>query len=365
MLKYRGSQLIRRGIVGVVLVLLAVAVGLQPQQLLARATHLHYQALFDQAGGLIKGNDVTISGMNVGSVSDVELLDGQALVSFAVESRIPLGTQTRAHIRTGSLLGQRVLTVEPVGPGRLRQTDVVPSSRTSSPYSLTEAVGDLTTDLAGTDTAALNQSLDALSTTIDAVAPELGSTFDGVTRLSRALNARNQTLGELFENVSDVSAIVSARSQQVNALILNANDLLDVLVRQRRAIVDLLANTSAVAQQLSGMVHENQAKLAPTLDKLNAVTAVLQKNRDNIAKAIPGLAQYELTTGELVASGPYYQAMIANLAVPQMLQPFLDYAFGFRRGTDAGQPPDNAGPRAEFPIPRNGIPQTPEGSGPP
>jgi phospholipid/cholesterol/gamma-HCH transport system substrate-binding protein len=189
--------------------------------------------------------------------------------------------------------------------------------------------------------------------------------FDGLTRLSRALNGRNQTLGELFKNVSDVSAILSARSQQVNTLILNGNDLLDVLVTQRQAIVELLANTSAVANQLSGLVHDNQAKLAPTLDKLNAVTAILQKNRDNIAKALPGLAKYELTSGELVASGPYYQAMIANLSFPQILQPFLDYAFGFRRGVDAGQPPDNAGPRAEIPFPRNGIPQPQERWGPP
>ena len=87
------------------------------------------------------------------------------------------------------------------------------------------------------------------------------------------------------------------------------------------------------------------------------MTAVLQKNRDNIAKSLPGLAQYELTTGELVSSGPYYQAMIANLGIPELLQPFLDYAFGFRRGTDAGQPPDTAGPRAELPFPVNGIPR--------
>ena len=99
------------------------------------------------------------------------------------------------------------------------------SSRTSSPYSVTEAVGDLTTDIAGTDTKTLNQSLDTLSQTIDAVAPQLGPTFEGVTRLSRALNARNQTLGDLFKNVSDVSAILSQRRQQVNTLILDGNDL--------------------------------------------------------------------------------------------------------------------------------------------
>jgi phospholipid/cholesterol/gamma-HCH transport system substrate-binding protein len=365
MLKYRGTKLIRRGFLGVVLILLVIAVGLRPQQLVAWGTEIRHQALFAQAGGLAAGNDVTMSGIKVGTVSDVTLRDGQALVTFSLAGTVPLGSDTTAHIRTGSLLGQRVLTVDSAGPGRLRPSDVIPSTRTSSPYSLTEAVGDLTTDIAGTDTDTLNQSLDALSTTIDAVAPELGSTFDGLTRMSRALHARNQTLGDLFKNVSDVSAILSARSQQVNTLILNANDLLDVLAQERYAIVELLGNTSALAKHLSGLVHDNQAKLAPTLDKLNAVTAVLQKNRDNISKALPGLAKYELTTGELVSSGPYYQAMIANIGFPQLLQPFLDYAFGFRRGTDAGQPPDNAGPRAELPFPYNGIPRPQERWGPP
>ena len=53
---------------------------------------------------------------------------------------------------------------------------------------------------------------------------------------------------------------------------------------------------------------------------------------------------------------PYF-AFVANLEMPELLQPFLDFAFGFRRGINAGQPPDQAGPRAEFPWPRNGIPQ--------
>ena len=85
--------------------------------------------------------------------------------------------------------------------------------------------------------------------------------------------------------------------------------------------------------------------------------AMLERNRDNIAKALPGLAKYELTQGEIVASGAYYNALIPNISPAQILQPFLDYAFGFRRGVDAGQPPDNAGPRAEIPFPVNGIPQ--------
>ena len=58
-------------------------------------------------------------------------------------------------------------------------------------------------------------------------------------------------------------------------------------------------------------------------------------------------------------ASPYsqYQRARPNLALPQvLLQPFMDYAFGFRRGVNAGQPADNAGPRAELPLPYNGIP---------
>ena len=84
---------------------------------------------------------------------------------------------------------------------------------------------------------------------------------------------------------------------------------------------------------------------------------MLEKNRDNLAKMLPGLAKYYLTQGEIVSNGAYYNAIIPNISPAQILQPFLDYAFGFRRGVDAGQPPDNAGPRAEIPFPVNSIPQ--------
>ena len=64
MLRYRGSQLIRPGFIGVVLVLLVIAVGLQPEKLWSWATSIRYQALFTEAGGINEGNDVTLSGRN-------------------------------------------------------------------------------------------------------------------------------------------------------------------------------------------------------------------------------------------------------------------------------------------------------------
>ena len=357
MLKYHGSQLLRAGFIGVVLIILVIAVGLQPERLLSWATAVRYQALFSEAGGLSVGNDVTVSGIKVGSVSSIKLDNGDALVGFTIDGKYALGSDTTAHIRTGTLLGERVLALDSDGTGTLDPQQVIPTSRTSSPYSLTDAVSELTANTAGTNTASLNQSLDTLAQTLDQVAPQLGPTFDGLSRLSQSLNSRNESLAELLRTASEVTGIFSERSRQVNTLILNANDLLAVVDERRYAITSLLANISAVSRQLTGVVADNEQELAPALERLNTVVAMLERNRDNLAKMLPGAAKYYLTQGEIVSNGAYYNALIPNIQPAQLLQPFLDYAFGFRRGIDAGQPPDNAGPRAELPFPVNSLPQ--------
>jgi len=356
MRKYLESNLLHAGFIGFAMILAIIFIGLQPEQIIQWATSVRHQAVFSEAGGLNVGNDVTISGIKVGSVTGIELHNGDALVTFTTPGAYKLGSQTTAHIRTGSLLGERVVTLDSAGDGKLRQSDVIPITRTSSPYALTDALSDLSNTIADTDTTSLNQSLDTLSDVVDQIAPQLGPTFDGLSRLSRSMNSRDEELAALLKSASTVTDVLSERSQQLNTLMLNADDLLGVLNDRRDAIVDLLANISVVSQQLTQLVANNEQELAPSLERLNRVMVVLQKNEDNIGKYLNGFAKFQVTQGETVANGPYYNAFVPNLALPQLLQPFLDYAFGFRRGLNAGQPPDNAGPRSELILPYNGIP---------
>ena len=357
MLKHGGTGLVKAGFIGAVLVVLIILVGLSPDRIMSLATNVRYQALFSEAGGLATGNAVTVSGIKVGTVSDVSLRNGDALVTFTMKGSVPLGTDTTAHIRTGTLLGERVLTLESAGGGMMHSLDLIPISRTSSPYSLTEAVSDFTAYASDTNTATLNQSLDTLSATLNQIAPQLGPTFDSVSRLSKSLNDRNTSLADLFKSASTVTGILSERSQQVNKLILNSDDLLQVLAGRRQEIVQLLAATSAVAQQLSGLVHDNESKLAPALKKLNSV---MEKNRDNVEKALPGLAKFEITVGEAIASMYAYSAFVPNFNIPQLWQPFLDYLWGFRTFDTARGPGfPSPVPRALNQYPYNGAPPCP------
>lgn len=343
MRKYEGKRLIRAGLLGLILTVLISLVGLQFDKVWTQFTAKPYSALFAEAGGLGSGDDVMISGIVVGTVSNVSLSHGKALVKFTVDGDVRLGDETTVRIKTGSLLGKRILNVVSSGSRTLRSTDVIPVTRTSSPYSLTDALGDLTSNVTATDTDALDQSLKTLASTLDQIAPQLGPTFDSLSRLSRTINTRNTGLRDLLHTASDVTGILAKRSARVNSLILNSDALLSVLNEQRQEIVDLLANTSAVSQQLTALVAENEAELAPTLDRLNSVTAMLEKNNDNIVNAMKGLNKYSTALGESVASGNYYNAFIANLMPGQFIQPFLDSALGLT-------------PRAQLPLPHRERP---------
>src|SRR5436309_15340546 len=117
MLKYRGTGLVKAGLVGAALIVLVILVGLSPDRFVTWATMVRYQALFSEAGGLAVGNPVVVSGMKVGSVSDVKLRHGDALVTFALKGNVLLASETTAHIRTDTLLGARMLTLESAGGG--------------------------------------------------------------------------------------------------------------------------------------------------------------------------------------------------------------------------------------------------------
>ena len=163
-----------------------IAVGLQPERMISWATALRYQALFTEAGGLAVGNDVTV----------VRNQDRLGLVVRTRERRCagrlsPSTASTRsarettAHIRTGTLLGERVLTLESAGSGTLH-----PPGHPDLPDIVAVFVdrGGQRADHQHGGHRHRHRSTSRWTRcrqTIDQVAPQLGPTFDGLTRLSQ------------------------------------------------------------------------------------------------------------------------------------------------------------------------------------
>ena len=88
-----------------------------------------YKAEFVDATGVVKGDDVRIAGVKVGTVKGVEIVDRtRALVTFTVEESTRLSEATHATIRYRNLVGQRYISLtDGIGDtARLEEGDTIP-----------------------------------------------------------------------------------------------------------------------------------------------------------------------------------------------------------------------------------------------
>jgi phospholipid/cholesterol/gamma-HCH transport system substrate-binding protein len=313
-----------------------------------------YSAYFAEAGGLTSGAAVEVSGFRVGQVKAIDLDGARVLVTFKIDDDVDLGERTEAAIKTKTLLGAKILEVRPRGEGHLAGT--IPVERTTSPYQLPDAMGDLAITISGLNTSALSDSLATLAQTFANTPPDLKRATEGVGRFAEALDRHDAQLRKLLENANKSTKVLAERTDRVVSLIGDSNELLVALRQQSDALDAIAGNISSMATQLRGFITENKPQLKPALDKLNDLLTIVSNRKAQIKDALPRLNQYALSLGECVASGPYFNAYIANLLPGQFIQPFVDAAF-----SDLGLDPHTLLPsqRIEPPVGKPGTPPLP------
>ncbi|MDT5336287.1 MAG: phospholipid/cholesterol/gamma-HCH transport system substrate-binding protein [Mycobacterium sp.] len=339
------------GAVGTLLLIALVAAAFSYDELPFIKRTSDYSAYFAEAGGIKPGSEVRVSGLEVGKVSDVQLDGDKVLVDFTVRKGIALGDRTEAAIKTETVLGTKMLEVIPRGNGNLAGT--IPLDRTTSPYDLPSALGDLTTAISGLDTEQLSSSLTTLAETFQNTPPDLKIALEGVARFSDTLNTRDAQLRNLLANANKVTGVLAKRSDQIASLVVNANALLGQLLTQRQSIDALMSNLTAVSRQISGVVADNRTQLRPALDKLNGVLSILDNHKKEVQRTLYLLRRYAMSFGEVLGSGPFFKASLVNLIPGQFSQPFIDAAF-----SDLGLDPNTKLP-SQLVDPATGQPGTP------
>ncbi|WP_328363861.1 virulence factor Mce family protein [Mycobacterium sp. NBC_00419] len=349
------------GAVGAVVITGIVMGALNWQKLPFLNPGRNYSAQFADAGGLFTGAGVEVSGLPIGKVSSIEL-DGQhVLVKFRIKGDVHLGERTTAAIKTKGLLGTKMLDVIPRGDGDLSAP--IPIDRTTSPYQLPDALGDLTNTISGLNTDQLSASLATMAQTFANTPPDLRNAVAGVARFSETLNKQDAQLRNLLDNAAKTTDVLAKRTDQIVTLVRQTNSLLLALNEQSAALDRIWRNISAVSKQLRGFIADNRAQLKPALEKLNGVLTIVDDRKERVQEAVKRLNSYAMSLGESVSSGPFFKAYVVNLFPGQFVQPFIDAAFSdlgvdpatllpsLRTDPQVGQP---ATPALPVPYPRTG-----------
>lgn len=310
-----------------------------------------YSAYFADAAGIRPDSPVEVSGLRVGQVSSVALDGTRVLVSFHLDKGIQVGDRSEAAIKTKTVLGAKFIEIAPRGDGQ--QSAPIPLERTTSPYQLADALGDLSLTVSDLNTDELSQSLSTLAETFSDTPPELRVAVQGVSRFADTLARRDQQLRSLLSNVNKVSGVLSERSDEIVGIITNSNALLAQLRTESGALDHISGNISAVSQQLSGFVDDNRRTFKPALDKLNGVLAIIDNRKAQLQDAVKRLNAYSMSLGESVSTGPFFKGYVVNLPPGQFIQPFVDAAF-----SDLGLDPNVLMP-SQINDPPTGQPATP------
>lgn len=278
-----------------------------------------YTADFSEAAGLRSGNEVRVAGVKVGSVTGVSLDGNHVEVTFKVRNTW-VGDASTAAIRIKTLLGEKYLAVDPLGVAAQNPARDIPTTRTTSPYDVTQAFSDLASTVGRIDTTRLAQSFEAISNAFSNTAPDVHAALTGLSALSQTIASRDNQIAQLLASTRRVTGMLADDDSQFQSLIDDGNLLLNELQARRDAISALLTGTRQLAEQLSGLVADNSATLRPALTELDQVTAVLQRNQDNLNRALALAGPYYRLVGNTLGNGRWFDVYLCGL-VPQSYLP--------------------------------------------
>ena len=88
------------------------------------------------------------------------------------------------------------------------------------------------------------------------------------------------------------------------------------MIKRRDAIHELLVSSTDLATQISGLVADNRARLAPALSHLHDVLAILQRDRDNLELTVQRMAPFINAFTNVLGNGRWFDSYLGGLLQP-------------------------------------------------
>lgn len=247
-----------------------------------------YSAEFASVSGLRAGQFVRASGVEIGKVSSVELVDGgkRARVKFNVDRSVPLYQSTTAQIRYLDLIGNRYLELKR-GEGEgadkvLPPGGFIPVSRTSPALDLDALIGGFKPLFRALDPQKVNTIATALITVFQGQGGTINDILDQTAQLTTQLGERDQAIGEVIKNLNIVLDTTVRHRQQFDQTVNNLEVLITGLKDHGDQLAGGTAHISNAAGTVADLLAEDRGLLHKTLNYLDAIQQPLIDQRDGL-----------------------------------------------------------------------------------
>lgn len=248
-----------------------------------------YKAVFTDATGVVKGDDIRVAGVKVGTVKEVQIVDRtKARVTFTVEESTAVTQSSTAQIKFRNLVGQRYISLnQGVGDlSRLPADSTIGQDKTQPALDLTILFNGFKPLFKALSPADVNK----LSAEIIQVFQGQSGNLEGLLRstgsVTQTLANRDQLIGDVITNLNSVLTTVGDRDVELSNLITQFRTFIGGLRDDKDAILGSLDSISALTQQTADLTTGIRPGLVDSIKGLREVATNLNQGRSEVDRAL-------------------------------------------------------------------------------
>lgn len=254
-------------------------------------------AEFRDVSPILVGNDVKLTGVQVGKVADINLVNGVAKLVLELDNKaLPLHADAQATVKPVSLLGERFVDLNPGSSDAplLPSGAPIPISQTHLQTDLDQVLNifDSTTGQGlGAMIATLGEGLKGNGADVDAALKTLAPSMNKTDQFVKVLQDQNQVLNSLVDSVEPVARSLAAEDgATLDHLVDSTNSLLTTTANNQgnldSTLKELPSTLSAARSTLGNLAdasdptRDNLRSIRPVTDNLNDISDELMNFSD-------------------------------------------------------------------------------------
>jgi phospholipid/cholesterol/gamma-HCH transport system substrate-binding protein len=318
---------IKIGIVALALMLLTVGLVVVFGQVRFDRTN-SYTAEFRTASGLRQGQFVRASGVEVGKVKKVWLVDGgrRVRVNFDVDHWLPLYQSTTAQIRYAGLIGDRYMELkrgEGEGADRILPAGgFIPLSRTQPALDLDALIGGFKPLFQALDPDKVNTIASSVIAVFQGQGGTINDILDQTAQLTAHIAERDQAIGEVVKNLNIVLDTTARHQKDFDATVDNFQKLITGLNHHADSLAAGTAHVSNAAGTLASLLADDRPLIQKAVNRTEGIARPLIDQIDQVDDVVAKLPAALNRIGRIAIYGDWFNFYICgiNIKIPG-LQP--------------------------------------------
>jgi phospholipid/cholesterol/gamma-HCH transport system substrate-binding protein len=293
-----------------------------------------YEAVFDDATGLLENDEVKVAGIAVGRVDSVEVERGQAVARFRMRDDIDLGEDTTVGIRWRGLQGLRFLYVYPQGDGQLEEGHRFSSERTFAPASIAVALERITPIMRSLEPEVQNTFLRAMEEALVGRETEIQQLIAEAGSLTQTLADRDTQIGRLLENAATVTGALAQRDDEIRSMLASFANSAELIASRNDQLEALIVQLSDNQSELRRMLDANEADVRGILAELEQITTILSDNRENLEDVLKYSGEGIVFYHRISRWGQFFNVRFVGVTVGEDRETFVSDG----RGSEPPEP---------------------------